>query len=224
MRSTPVATSSARMLRPSRPMIRPFMSSLGRSTTVTVVSMVWSAALRWIACVTMPRARSAACSRASASMRLARVAASPLARDERIGLRRALRGRVLARGDGVLAAAERLVSLVERLRLLEQRRLALHEQLLHPRDLLAMVARELLGLDAQLVRALAGLDERFLAPGVRVPLGVAHDPRGLLFGLADRLGGDALAVGNPPRHRRGRGREGDEEVEDVFEGLGGHKP
>ena len=131
---------------------------------------------------------------------------------------------LLARGDGVLAAAERLVALVERLRLLEQRRLALHEQLLHPRDLLAMVARELLGLDAQLVRALAGLDERFLAPRVRVPLGVAHDPRGLLLGLADRLGGDALAVGNPPGDRRGRGREGDEEVEDVFEGLGGHGP
>ncbi len=33
------------MLRPSRPMIRPFMSSLGRSTTETVVSMAWSAAL-----------------------------------------------------------------------------------------------------------------------------------------------------------------------------------
>lgn len=39
MRSTPVAVSRARMLRPSRPMIRPFISSLGRGTTVTVVSL-----------------------------------------------------------------------------------------------------------------------------------------------------------------------------------------
>ena len=36
IRSTPVAASSARMLRPSRPMMRPFMSSLGMGTTETV--------------------------------------------------------------------------------------------------------------------------------------------------------------------------------------------
>ncbi len=42
--STPVAFSKARMLRPSRPMIRPFMSSLGMSTVLVVVSAVWSAA------------------------------------------------------------------------------------------------------------------------------------------------------------------------------------
>ena len=34
------------MLRPSRPMIRPFMSSDESSTTVTVVSAVWLAATR----------------------------------------------------------------------------------------------------------------------------------------------------------------------------------
>ena len=38
--------SSARMLRPSRPMNPSFMSSLGRSTTDTVVSTAWSGALR----------------------------------------------------------------------------------------------------------------------------------------------------------------------------------
>ena len=37
--TTPVASSRARMFRPSRPMMRPFRSSLGRSTTETVVSM-----------------------------------------------------------------------------------------------------------------------------------------------------------------------------------------
>ena len=38
------AFSKVRMLRPSRPMIRPFMSSLGMSTVLTVVSAVCSAA------------------------------------------------------------------------------------------------------------------------------------------------------------------------------------
>ena len=38
IRSMPVAVSSARILRPSRPMMRPFISSLGRLTTDTVVS------------------------------------------------------------------------------------------------------------------------------------------------------------------------------------------
>ena len=74
--STPVAVSSARMFRPSRPMIRPFRSSLGRSTTETVVSMVCSAALRWMASATICWARTAAVSRASVSSRLTRLAAS----------------------------------------------------------------------------------------------------------------------------------------------------
>src|SRR5436853_116524 len=39
MRSTPVAASMARMFRPSRPMMRPFMSSLGRGTTDTVLAL-----------------------------------------------------------------------------------------------------------------------------------------------------------------------------------------
>ena len=38
MKSMPVTFSRARMLRPSRPMMRPFMSSEGRATTDTVVS------------------------------------------------------------------------------------------------------------------------------------------------------------------------------------------
>ena len=42
--STPVHFSKVRMLRPSRPMMRPFMSSLGMSTVLTVVSAVCSAA------------------------------------------------------------------------------------------------------------------------------------------------------------------------------------
>ena len=42
--STPVHFSKVRMLRPSRPMMRPFMSSEGMSTVLTVVSAVCSAA------------------------------------------------------------------------------------------------------------------------------------------------------------------------------------
>ena len=42
--STPVAFSKARIFRPSRPMIRPFMSSVGMSTVLTVVSAVCAAA------------------------------------------------------------------------------------------------------------------------------------------------------------------------------------
>ena len=38
MRSTPVAVSIALMLRPSRPIRRPFMSSLGKAIAVTVLS------------------------------------------------------------------------------------------------------------------------------------------------------------------------------------------
>ena len=36
------------MLRPSRPMMRPFMSSEGSGTTETVVSATWLAAVRWM--------------------------------------------------------------------------------------------------------------------------------------------------------------------------------
>jgi hypothetical protein len=49
MTSIPVSCSNARMLRPSRPMIRPFISSDGRVTTDTTLSAVWSAAIRWMA-------------------------------------------------------------------------------------------------------------------------------------------------------------------------------
>ena len=68
IRSTPVACSRARMLRPSRPMIRPFISSLGRWTTVTVCSAVWSAATRCIAVTMTSRAFSWASSRARRSI------------------------------------------------------------------------------------------------------------------------------------------------------------
>ena len=52
IRSTPVIVSSVRILRPSRPIIRPFISSFGSGTTEIVVSATWSAAHFWIAVTT----------------------------------------------------------------------------------------------------------------------------------------------------------------------------
>ena len=46
MNSTPVAASSARMLRPSRPIILPLMSSDSMLKTDTQFSMAFSAAVR----------------------------------------------------------------------------------------------------------------------------------------------------------------------------------
>ena len=46
IRSTPVAASKARMLRPSRPIMRPFISSFGNGTTETTASATWSEAHR----------------------------------------------------------------------------------------------------------------------------------------------------------------------------------
>ena len=60
MKSTPVRFSSARMLRPSRPMMRPFMSSLGSCTTETVVSAAWLAARRCMATERIERTRRSA--------------------------------------------------------------------------------------------------------------------------------------------------------------------
>ncbi len=55
------------MLRPSRPMMRPFMSSDGSGTTETVVSATWLAAVRWIDSERMLRARRSASCLASSS-------------------------------------------------------------------------------------------------------------------------------------------------------------
>ncbi len=67
MISTPVAASIARMLRPSRPMMRPFISSVGSAITETVRSATNSPASRSIAIEMMRLARRSASSRASSS-------------------------------------------------------------------------------------------------------------------------------------------------------------
>ncbi len=76
IRSMPVACSRARMLRPSRPMMRPFISSDGMGTTETVISAVWSTITRWMAVTTTSRARSSADSRAERSIERASRTAS----------------------------------------------------------------------------------------------------------------------------------------------------
>ena len=67
MKSIPVSVSSARMLRPSRPMMRPFSSSDLSSTTDTVVSTAWLEATRCITAERMLRARRSASWRVSSS-------------------------------------------------------------------------------------------------------------------------------------------------------------
>ena len=76
MKSTPVRCSRARMLRPSRPMMRPFMSSDGSSTIETVVSAAWLAATRWSESATRLRARRLASICASSSSSRTRRASS----------------------------------------------------------------------------------------------------------------------------------------------------
>ena len=90
--------------------------------------------------------------------------------------------------------------------LFDERRLALDQHLLDAGNLLPVIARVLLGLDAQLVRALLGLEHRFLAPRVGFALRVAQDARRLFLGAADGLGGEALAVGEPIAEDRGGAR------------------
>ena len=68
IRSMPVAVSRALMLRPSLPIILPFISSSGSRTTVTVFSATWSAAHRWIAWLMMSLARLSAVSRVCSSI------------------------------------------------------------------------------------------------------------------------------------------------------------
>jgi hypothetical protein len=68
IRLVPVAASKALMLRPSRPMMRPFMSSFGSVTVVTVDSDVSSEATRCMPIAMILRARLSPSSRACASM------------------------------------------------------------------------------------------------------------------------------------------------------------
>ena len=242
IRSTPVASSSARMLRPSRPMMRPLRSSLGRSTTETVVSIACSAAQRWMASVMYCFARSAAVSRASASSRLSRFAEScraspsiclmsssfassavrPATRsssccccgDQLLVLRRGAAAVLFSRSASGAFARRAGPSRAVDCRLpLGERRLAPGERLLEALGLLTVLARLPLGLDRDLVRLFLGVEQRFLLARLGVALGVPDDAQRLFFGAADGFGGDALAVGDPDgEHRGGRRRRSRRQV------------
>jgi hypothetical protein len=88
--STPVSVSRVRMLRPSRPMIRPFISSLGRLTVETVTSELTSVAMRWMVATTMSRALRSAVTWASCSIRLILTWASRRASFSRLWISRRL--------------------------------------------------------------------------------------------------------------------------------------
>ena len=74
--STPVKLSKVRILRPSRPMIRPFMLSSGKWTVVMVCSAAYSPAIRCMACAKMSFAILLDLSRISRSASLIFVAIS----------------------------------------------------------------------------------------------------------------------------------------------------
>ena len=247
MRSTPVASSSARMLRPSRPMMRPLRSSLGRSTTDTVVSMAWSAADRWIASVMYCLARSAAVSRASASRRLSRLAASCRASPSICLMSSSLASSAVRLGDALelVLLLRRPVARTcgcggfDRLRARRPRRARAPAAPFRVRSiaacrsasaasrrasvcssacgLLALLPRLALGRRQDLVRLFLGVEQRFLLARLGVALGVLDDAERLLLGAADGFGGDALPVGHPDREHRGGRHERDQRVDQVAE-------
>ena len=150
------------MLRPSRPMIRPFISSFGSSTRRVVVSLACVAASRCIATARMLRARRSASRLVSSSISLQRQAGlvARLVLDVREQHLLRLRGgepgdplelAALARASPLqllglllevaLAILERLHAALE-LGALDLERLGLAQRpLLHPRDLLAAGAQ-----------------------------------------------------------------------------------
>ena len=120
MKSTPVRFSSARMLRPSRPMIRPFMSSAESWTTETVVSVAWPAASRCMHTERMLRTRRSASRLVSSSIWRSRRAASCRAcssislEQQLLGARRRHSRHLLERALELLAlVGERLALLLE---------------------------------------------------------------------------------------------------------------
>ena len=210
MMLTPVVASNARMLRPSRPMIRPFMSSDGNAIVVTVDSAVCSEARRWMARVMMRRARPSASSRAlvsssrtvdiasrlaSSSMRFmsaglgfrGRHAGDPLelladVLDAALDLTAGLRERFLFRGQLASLALELAVLVLELL-------LALIDPLFPAVDLGPAGLDLFLECLAKAQDLVLGLDDGFPATGFGVSFGVGECGDGFGFegtGPADR--------------------------------------
>ena len=186
------------MLRPSRPMIRPFISSRGRWTTVTVCSAVWSAATRCIAVRMMSRALSWASSRAARSMARASLTASCSASS-----------RTASRSIALASSADMPVT-----------RSSATTCSWCARELLALACRArargrelavlLLEHVGALVELLVALEEAALeggqlaASGAGLVLGLAAEPELLVLGLEDQLLLAGASVGSMRRARPGR--------------------
>ena len=124
--------------------------------------------------------------------------------------------------DGALLGAEALLARAQLpvdpfgdLEAVGERLGPLGQALLDALDLGPALARLTLGSDHEVVRLFFGLDERFLLAGVGLALGLANETARLLFGGADRFGGNAPAVGHPPEEHGGGRHQGDDEIEDV---------
>ncbi len=171
MKSTPVRFSSARMLRPSRPMIRPFMSSDASCTTATVVSVACPAAIRCMQTERMLRTRRSASRLVSSSIWRTsfaeswRIWSSSFSEQQLLGLRRA------DARDAFELALQRAMALVELDRPPLERGAALVDAALAPGEIGA------LGVERLLLAEHALLDPHELgAPGAqrRVRLGARH--------------------------------------------------
>ncbi len=67
------------------------------------------------------------------------------------------------------------------------------------------------------MRLFLGVEQRLFLAGFRIALGILDDPERLLFGAADRLGGDPLPVGKPCREQRGSHQDRDDNVDQISE-------
>ena len=193
------------MLRPSRPMMRPFISSDGMGTTDTVISAVWSTMTRWMAVTTTSRARSSASSRAERSMARASRTAScsassrtcsrstDFASSTVISLTRSSAHDLLLAGAAQLAPAGRLelllldhqlaAALLEHVRALVELLVALEQARLEVAEVGALGAALLVQLALEADLLLLGLEDEVLLLGARL----GDDAAGLVLGGLDRL-------------------------------------
>ena len=174
------------MLRPSRPMIRPFISSFGRGITDTVTSAVWSAAHRWMARAMTSRAFRSAVSRASASIffpictasrRISTSAfwssscrACSVVRPATRSISFQFLNLFLCLGDLLLSLCEGLIPLFDPVQFAVEILLALDQPPLEALHLCALLPSFALGVPLELERLIFRLQERFPLLTLRLSL------------------------------------------------------
>ena len=206
------------MLRPSRPMMRPFISSEGSVTLETVVDAACAEAVRWMPIEMMLRTRRSASWRASSSIvRMRRATSWRACSSTRASSASRACACVIAATrsssrsccldelrDARLALGERRIALAEAAlargdvggELVELRR-AGAEPLLGARDLEAAALELLLDLAAGREHVLLGGDLRLLAHGVGLAAGAGE----LALGLGAQRLGRAAAAAHARRRR-----------------------